>query len=83
MKIVSGRKYNNDVHDVGDDSVRFVAEDGRTMFEVSCGDDGRSIEVRGIEVCKVSGKLYSEGLEIRPQVSNCITIRARLYDDSH
>ena len=79
MKIQSGRIYSKNVvlHDF--DGVSFVTDDGREMFEVTIGKDQRSIDVRGIEVCKVDGKLYSQTLVIEPHVSNSITIRTKLY----
>lgn len=80
MKLQSGMKAMNDVVDIAGDRVAFIAEDGREMFEVRAGKDGRSIEVRGIETCKVNGKLYTSALEIRPQVTNSIIIRTQLYE---
>lgn len=63
------------------DRVRFVAEDGRDMFEVKIGDDGISIEVRGINSTRVEGVLYREQFNIQPNSSNCVTIRAKKYDE--
>jgi hypothetical protein len=81
MKIEIGHSITNDVKTVDADRVRFVANDGNTMFEVSICKDGRSLEIRGINVCKVDGVLYSETIDIRPRTSNSVEIRARLYDD--
>ena len=81
MHIEIGHSLTNNVRQVDSNCVRFVAEDGRTMFEVTVRKDGHSIEVRGVETCKVDGILYSEALEIRPRVSNCIEIIARRYDE--
>ncbi len=83
MKIETGHSVSKDARVVDSDRVRFVAEDGRTMFEVVAGKDGRSIEVRGVETCLVNGVLYSSMIEIRPQVTNQVTIRAREYDDGN
>lgn len=80
MKIETGHSVSKDVQAVNSDRVRFVAEDGRTMFEVVACKDGRSIEVRGVEACRVSGVLYSDAIEVRPQASNMVTVRAREYD---
>lgn len=80
MKLQGGMKMMNGVVDIAGDRVAFIAEDGREMFEVRAGKDGRSIEVRGIETCRVNGKVYTSGLEIRPHVTNSITIRTQLYE---
>lgn len=81
MKIETGHSVTKDVQLVDSDRVRFVAEDGRTMFEVVAGKDGRSIEVRGVEACRVGGVMYSNAFDVRPQVTNQVTIRAREYGD--
>lgn len=81
MKIETGHSVSKDVQLVDSDRVRFVAEDGRTMFEVAAGKDGRSIEVRGVESCRVNEVLYSNAIDVRPLVTNLVTIRAREYDD--
>lgn len=49
------------------------------MFEVSAGDDGRSLEIRGVEVCKVKGVLYDSTLLIKPNVANVITVETNPY----
>lgn len=81
MKIESGHPIQNDVQAVGGNYVRFVAEDGRTMFEVTCGKDGHSIEVRGVNCCKVGGVLYSDTILIRPNAANSITVSTPEYDE--
>ncbi len=81
MRIETGHAVSKDAQLVDADRVRFVAEDGRTMFEVVAGKDGRSIEVRGVETCRVDGVLYSNAIDVRPQVTNLVTIRAREHDD--
>ena len=80
MRIETGHAVSKDAHLVDSDRVRFVAEDGRTMFEVVAGKDGRSIEVRGVDTCKVGDQVYSNALDIRPHVSNLVEIRAREYE---
>ncbi len=59
----------------------FVAEDGRTMFQVWIGKDGHSLEVRGVDVCKVAGVIYDSRFAVEPNASNAITIRAVRYQD--
>lgn len=82
MRIETGHPGTGETVQVLDAKrVRFVAEDGRTMFEVVAGTDGRSIEVRGVETCKVGDVLYSNALEIRPHVTNMVEVRAREYGD--
>lgn len=79
MKLVTDH-YDDSAKEVGDDRVYFRTEDGRAMFEVRAGKDGRSIEVRGVEACKVDGKLYREQLSIEPVASNAITIRTITWE---
>ncbi len=61
-------------------SVRFKAEDGSTMFEVVVQNDGKSIEIRGVESCFVGGTLYNNRLLIKPNVSNSIQVTVEPYD---
>lgn len=78
LKIETG--HIKDIIAVPGNAVRFVAEDGRTMFEVTCGKDGTSIEVRAVELCRVQGTLYDTHLCIEPKVTNSVVIRTRVYD---
>lgn len=80
MRIETRHEASGDIEIVRGNRVRFVAEDGLTMFEVVAGKDGRSIEVRGVDTCKVGDVVYSNALDIRPHVSNLVEIRAREYD---
>jgi len=82
LKIASGHRITNDEEFHDFDTVRFVVDDGRTMFEVRAGKDGKSIEVRGVEVCFVDGTMYSEALVVYPNCSNSILVRVRRYDDA-
>lgn len=81
MKIQSGHPLVGDVARVVGKSVRFVCDDDRVMFEVHVGTDGKSIEIRAVENCKVGGILYSSRLLIEPNVSNSITVSVARYDD--
>lgn len=76
MKIVAGGIYGTAPVEVEGESVRFVAEDGREMFEILLGKDGHSIEVRGVTSCKVDGVLYHEHLAIHPRAANNVIISA-------
>ena len=69
-----------DVTEVPGDSVRFVCDSGRTMFEVRVGIDGKSVEVRGVERTRVNGVLYATSLCVIPHVANSITVTAAPYD---
>lgn len=80
MKIAIGGSFGEEYQDLTTDRVRFVAPDGRDMFEVKIGDDGISIEVRGITSTRIDGVLYREQFNIEPHCSNCVTIRAKKYD---
>lgn len=80
MRIETRHGASGDIEIVRSNRVRFVAEDGLTMFEVVAGKDGRSIEVRGVDICKVGDQVYSNAIDIRPHVSNLVEIRVREYD---
>lgn len=81
MKIAIGHPIAGDEKFIDADAVRFVADDGRTMFEVRWMKDGRSIEVRGVANCRVGGVLYDSCIDVRPRVGNCVEVRAREYGD--
>lgn len=81
LHIETGHPVTADMKVISETTIRFVTEDGRTMFEVQAGKDGRSIEVRGVEVTKVNDVLYSECLDVRPCVANKIYVLARRYED--
>lgn len=66
--------------EANDKSVAFIAEDDRQMFEVYVGKDGRSLIIRGINTCKVDGKLYSAYLQVEPSAANSITVRTREWE---
>ena len=83
LRIETGYSETDDISAVPGESVRFVAEDGLTMFEVSSGSDGRSIEVRGVSTTKVGGQFYVPSLELMPQASNLITIRTRPFNSQY
>ena len=82
MKISTGHPVSNDevVHDFT--CVRFLTDEGRPIFEVRVGEDGRSIDVRGIDCCRVDGVMYSEALEISPRYSNGVEIRTKKYGEA-
>lgn len=81
LHIESGHPYMADVKNVSGKFVRIVTEDDRTMFEVTIGKDGRSIEIRGVSMTKVDGAIYTEQLSIQPNSSNSVTIRPVLYEE--
>ncbi len=81
MKIETGHPLTNDVVELNAKYVRFVSDDGRAAFEVSIGDDGRSIEVRGVDTYKVDGKLYCERFVVRPRASNSVDILSCEWGD--
>ena len=82
LHIETGYPVTADAKRLGATTVRFVTEDGRGMFEVSAGKDGRSIEIRGVGAAKVDGVIYSERLDVRPHVSNSITVMVRPYEEA-
>jgi hypothetical protein len=79
LQIQTGHELTNDVKPVNSDRVRFVAEDGRTMFEVKTNDDGTSIDVRSVDTCRINGVLYDGTLELAPRCANVVTIRSPKY----
>lgn len=82
LHIESGHPVMADARRVSGDKVRFVTEDGRTMFEVGVGRDGRSIEVSGVETTKHDGQIYDCWLLVQPIGANRVTIRTVKYKDS-
>lgn len=83
MHIETGHPVTKDVEPVNGHAVRFIAEDGRCMFEVRCGKDGRSLEVSAIDTCKVDGRLYSSSLAICPNAANSVRVETKLYPNRH
>lgn len=79
LHIETGHPITKDVQALPARGVRFVTDDDRTMFEVHIGQDGRSIEVRGVDVTKVGDMLYGSSLAACPNASNSLTIRTLPY----
>lgn len=77
LHIETGHPVTADVQKLNDKTVRFVTEDGRAMFEVTAGEDGRSIKVCGVGVTKVEDVIYTESIDVRPNSSNSVTIMVR------
>lgn len=82
LHIETGDTVTADNERVEGNSVRFVTEDGRTMFEVSAGTDGRSLEVRAVDSTRVNGEVFDARLEVLPNVTNSITVRTRRNENS-
>lgn len=80
MKIQTEASVRSEAKPVPGKGVDFVTDDGRTMFCVTIGSDGRSLEIRSPDICKVDGVLYGSGLLVKPNVSNSITIRTEVYE---
>ena len=59
--------------------VLFQTDDGDTIFEVTVGNDGRSIKVLAVDHYRLKRVLYSNQLQIEPSVSNSIVIRTTAY----
>ena len=77
----TGLEMLNNVQAIDGDIIRFIAEDGREMFEVRAGQDGISIEVRAVQNCRVGGELMDDTIVIRPICSNSIRISVPKYSD--
>jgi hypothetical protein len=82
LHIETGHPVSADVKVLEETTVRFVTDDGHCMFEVTAGKDGRSLEVRAVEVTKVGGVIYAGLLDVRPNVANSVTVLTRRYDDA-
>lgn len=80
LHIETGHPITNDVQVLSAKGVRFVTDDCRTMFEVCIGQDGRSIEIRGVDVTSIESSLYGSSLAACPNASNSLTVRTLLYD---
>jgi len=81
VKIETGHELLKNVAPVNSDTVRFVADDGRTIFEVSIGKDGRSLDVRAVDNCVIGGELYAARLVVAPHASNSASVRVPRYED--
>ena len=78
-RIETGSALTDNLKTLDSDTVRFVSDDGRTMFEVSWNTDGKSIDVRGAETSTHNGVLLSERLDLRLRCANVVTVMARPY----
>ena len=81
MKMQTGRSLTADVKEVKGRSISFVNEDGRVVYEVRINED-MSLEVRGVELIRRDGVLYSESLSIRPRYSNWVEIHRCVYPET-
>jgi len=63
------------------DRIRLCVDDGRTMFDVSIGKDGRSIEICAVDTVRVKNVLYSNRIIVEPRASNFVVVRTVPYDD--
>lgn len=80
LHIELGHRDMENITRLADKSVRFVNDDGRPMFEVTAGEDGKSINVRGCGSTKVNGVVYIESLYVLPNASNHIDVMVRPYE---
>jgi len=81
LHIETGHPVTGDAVKIDARAVRFVTDDGRTMFEVNIGDDGKSLKVYAVETTKHDGKIYNNRLQVCPGSTNALTIGAVLYQD--
>jgi hypothetical protein len=81
LHIETGHPVTKDIQVLPVKDVRFVTDDGKTLFEVSIGKDGRSIQIRGVDVTKVGDMLYGSSLAACPEALNSLSIRTLPYDD--
>ena len=81
LHIETGYKITSNAQRIDANGVRFVTENGQTMFEVDIGKDGKSIEVRGVDRTKVDEVAYGSNLAACPNASNSLTVRVCRYSD--
>jgi len=79
-RIEIGHSVTKDEQVVPANRVRFVADDGRTMFEVGWNADGKTIDVRGVETSIHDGQILCERLDLRLVCANVVTVMARPYE---
>lgn len=79
-----GGHYGIEPQILEDDSVRFIAEDGREMFEemfeVRIGKDGHTLEIHAVSCCRVDGILYEDRFVILPTGAKSVEIKAQVYE---
>lgn len=80
LRMFTGHSVTHDEKEIEGRSIRFKTEDGRCMFEIRCGDDGRSIEVMAVDVCKVGDVLFDTRLTISPRVTNHVIVKTSEYN---
>jgi len=80
-RIETGHAITRDVSVVRGKRVRFVDDNGHTVFEVVWNDDGRSIDVRGVETTGSGEECYGPYLDLRMQCANVVTVMARPLND--
>lgn len=81
MKIRDGHAtLNGDktVHDMPSDTVDIIADDGRTLFDVTLNKDG-TIRVSAGSTCKHLGVILNDSLRINPMATNCIILSRPEY----
>lgn len=55
-------------------SILLIDPEGRAMFDVRIGEDGKSIEVQSVDYAKLNGVLYGNRLRVSPMSRNTIKI---------
>ena len=80
LSIVTGHALTGDVKQIEGNSVIFVAEDGRTMFEITAMPDGRTLDIRAVDHCDVAGTIYGTTIVVEPVRSNVVLVRTKEYE---
>lgn len=81
LRFATGKYLDEPITELDAHYVRVMNEEGRTMFEIRCGEDGHSIHIRGVDDCKVGKRRYSCRLNIIPEVSNCVEVSTIAYEE--
>ena len=81
LRIETGHQVTGDIQVVEAQAVRFVAEDNRTMFEVSALKDGSGIEVRAVDATVRDGVLHEATILVSPRTSNMVMLTTPKYGE--
>lgn len=80
MKMMFEDRQTGEMREIDAREVQMITDDGREAFAVRPGADGRSVEVRGIEVFFLDKVAYGATLQVIPRATNVLTIEAREHD---
>jgi hypothetical protein len=77
LHLETGHPVTADAKIIAGDRFRFVDDQGRTVFEVICGNG--SIEVRAVEFHTIGDNIHTGLISIKPKCANSIEIATQFY----